>query len=391
MRRSVVLLGVAAIALVPMELLAQSAIKITSPTSDLVVRPGQTLGVDVSVSGPYSLVYLSGPSTTITVPHQSLDTRPYLFHVTVPERSAPGRYMITASLYTPSRVSIASDTIWIDVERPDSPRNIRIGAGSTNFQVGLGTELKVVGTFEGGTEIDLSHSTRTTYAPDSTGVVSVSKEGQVTALAPGAATILVHHQNLQGAVNVSVANANLQITSPAEGTVVHAGETLLVDVTASGGPFEFVSVSASDLRGGEMLKSAPYRFSLQVPMPKKPGPTNITAIGKTGSLTMFSLPVSVDIERLDAPEAIFIDRSVIGTERLSVGQQGRIYVYGKLSDNPLVNLTESSLTTYEPDTKGVVSVTKDGYTTGLAAGATNIVVRYRNLETVVRVVVAGNR
>lgn len=295
--------------------------------------------------------------------------------------------MITASLYTPSKVAIASDTVWIDVERLASPQKIRIGAGSTNFQVGLGTEIKVTGTFDDGDEIDLSRSTRTTYEADPLGIVSVSKEGQVRALAPGAATVIIHHQNLQAAVNVSVANASLQITGPAEGTVVHPGETLFVDVAASGGPFEFVSVFSWDLRGGEMLKSAPYRFSVQVPMPKKPGPTNIAAIGKTGSVPIFSPPVSVDVEGSDVPEMIWVDRSVVGTERLRVGQQGQIPVYGKFPDNPLVNLTESSLTTYEPDRKGVVSITKEGYTTGLAPGSTNVVVRYGELQTAVKIVV----
>ena len=95
----------------------------------------------------------------------------------------------------------------------------------------------------------------------------------------------------------------------------------------------------------------------------------------------------MDIERLDAPEAIFVDRSVISTERLSVGRQGRIYVYGKFRDDPQVNLTESSLTTYEADKTGIVSITKEGDTMGLSPGSTNVIVRYGELRTTVRIVV----
>ena len=51
-----------------------------------------------------------------------------------------------------------------------------------------------------------------------------------------------------------MANASLKITSPEEGTVVHPGDTLVVDVSASGGPYEWVSAFSWDLRGGDMLE-----------------------------------------------------------------------------------------------------------------------------------------
>lgn len=78
MARVLILLGTVAIALLPFGLGAQPTIKIASPASDLVVLPGQTIDVQVLVSGPYSLVYLSGPSTTITVPYESLESPPYV-------------------------------------------------------------------------------------------------------------------------------------------------------------------------------------------------------------------------------------------------------------------------------------------------------------------------
>jgi hypothetical protein len=253
--------------------------------------------------------------------------------------------------------------------------------------VGDGIDLKVFGIFEKGEEVVLGRSSRTTYEAYPAGIVSVSKEGQVIAKVPGTATIVVHHQSLRAAVSVSVPDASLKITSPAEGTVVHPGETLAVDVNPSGGPYKEISVFSLDLGVLDTLKTPPYQFALQIPMPKNPGPARLGAFGRVGSLTISSDPVSVDVERLDAPEAISVERRVIGTERLSIGEQGQIIVYGRFHDNSQVNLRESSLVTYEADKKGIVEITKDGFTKGLAPGSTKVTVRYGELRTTVNILV----
>lgn len=365
----------------------QGTIKITSPASNSVFRPGQTIDVEVAVTGRFSVVRVSDPSPTVDIPLHKLESPPYRCDLTAPTKRPPGKYMIAASLYAPTNAAVASDTVWIDVEREDSPREIRIGAPSTTLQIGSGTDLTVTGIYADNDRVDLTRSTRTTYTSDPTGIVSVSKEGQVVALTPGFVRLLVHHDALEARVNMSVSGANLEITRPVDGTVVHPGETIVVEVKASGGPFEFVMPFSWDLAGGEMLINEPYRFSLTVPTPRKPGPTNLVAIGKVGPLQVFSAPVSVDIERSDVPEMIWVDRSVVGTERLRVGQQGQIPVYGKFPDNSVVPLTGSSLITYEADTTGIVSISKDGYTIGVAGGSTNVTVRYGELQTVVKITV----
>ena len=374
--------------LLPPALLSQSAIKITSPADRPVVRPGQTIDVQVETSGPAWLVAVTDPSPVMTIARHSLRFPPYRFSVTVPANGAPGLHMITAEFYDDRHViARALDTVWVDVERPDSPRELRVSAGLKEIQVGHGVDLAVRGIFAGGEDVYLNQSTRTTYEAYPPDAVSVSKEGQVIAKKPGTATIIVRHQNLSAAVDISVSNADLQITSPPAGTLVHPGETLTVEVNASGGPYEGgISAGSLDIGVGT-LSTPPYRYFLQVPLPKKPGLTNVFAIGRVGALAIFSPSVPVDIERSDAPEAIFTDRQVIGTERLEVGQQGQIYVYGKFRDNPQVNLTDSSLLTYETDKEGIISVGKSGYTKGLSVGSTKVTVRYGELRTTVTVVV----
>src|SRR6202044_1398602 len=99
MRRPAALLGLGAIAMLPIALPGQTTIKITSPASDLVVHPGQTVDVAVSATGAFSWVGLSGASSTLPLNEQSRDSPPYLFHVTIPAACTLGRSPIEASLY----------------------------------------------------------------------------------------------------------------------------------------------------------------------------------------------------------------------------------------------------------------------------------------------------
>ncbi len=387
MRQSHLAFGLTATLLLPSALLAQSTLKITSPANGVVVRAGQTIEVQVEVAGPFSTVAVTDPSETMTNARYVLRSPPYRFSVTVPARGAPGPYMITAELHDDRRaVPILSDTVRVDVERPDSPRELRVSADQKEVQVGLGALLTVMGVFPAGEEVYLNRSTRTTYESFPPENFSVNEQGQAIAKKPGRATIVARHQNLSASVDVLVLDANLRVTSPSQGTVVHPGETLTVEVAASGGPFtDGIAVFFGDAAGE--VKSPPYRVSLKVPAPNHPGPVNVFAVGRAGSLPIFSDIVPVYIERLDAPEAIFVDRSVIGTEELSVGEQGRIYVVGKFRDNPVVNLTDSSLTTFETDKPGIVQIDERGYTKGLASGTTKVTIRYGELRTTVTVVV----
>ena len=218
-----------------MALLAQSTIKITSPANDLVVRPGQTIEVQASVAGPFSIVSLTGPSTTVELVGKVLYSPPYLFHVTVPAASVPGRQMIRAALYASENIyPVVSDTLWLDVERPDSPQKITIAETPTSFEVGQGTILEVMGKFDEAGDVNLSRSSRTTFAAEPAGIVAIGKDGQVNALASGKARIIARYQDLQAVVNISVMGDGLTITVPAEGTVLHPGEPLSVKVVPLG-------------------------------------------------------------------------------------------------------------------------------------------------------------
>jgi hypothetical protein len=125
MGRTLFRFGLWAILLVPAALSAQSTIKITSPISGLVVRPGQTIHVQVEISGPFSTVAVTDPSPTMDIPRHVLRNPPYWFDVTVPLNGSPGLYRITAELHARTGVyPVVSDSVVLDVEMSDSPREI---------------------------------------------------------------------------------------------------------------------------------------------------------------------------------------------------------------------------------------------------------------------------
>lgn len=80
------------------------------------------------------------------------------------------------------------------------------------------------------------------------------------------------------------AQSSLQITNPASGTTLNPGQSVVVDVTTSGGPFSGVMIVVpGTVNGDEVLSSPPYEFSFTVPTQVTPGLTTIGALGLTTS------------------------------------------------------------------------------------------------------------
>jgi hypothetical protein len=182
------------------------------------------------------------------------------------------------------------------------------------------------------------------------------------------------------------AQATIEITEPKAGIVVNPGQTVDVEVSASGGSFSSVGIVAPGYVNRDyVLKSPPYRFSFTVPpIPSKgiaPGLEPIGAMGSTASGPVFA-QVSIDIERPDSPRKITVDHSRL---ELPVGGKLPIAVFGTYGDGTEVNLSRSTETTYQPASAGVVTLGSEGQVTALAPGSTTIVVRHRDQQAVVRV------
>ena len=370
-----------------------ATVKIISPASGVVLHPGQTVDIEVAVTGPYSLVSIGDSLDTIINRPLSSKHAPCIFRVQIPANVTPRPYTIAAQLYDleSGRINstIATDRITLDVEPSAPPRKLTFGPERPLVMpVGDMAQLYVSGTFDGENQLSLISSTLTTFESDPPGIVSITSQGGVQALAPGSAKVTVRHQGLQASVTVTVTGDQLRITAPPEGTIVHPGEKLSVDVAASGGPFNVVmAFLAPDLDAAAKSTVQPYWLSLTVPASARSGPAWISAMGNTGVTAVFSPDVTIDIERTDPPQSLSADAGGGDWASIWVGGDELIRVFGKYPDNPHVDLTESTLTTYEATSDGIIEIGKNGWFKGLAAGSTYIVIRHRNLSIRVKVVV----
>jgi hypothetical protein len=182
----------------------------------------------------------------------------------------------------------------------------------------------------------------------------------------------------------------LRITQPANGTRVVPGQSVDVEVVVSGGTVTSVGILAPGyLKGDSVLNSPPYKFSFTVAPPPqiRLGINGIGAMGFTNS-TQVLANTDIDIERPDLPEKISVDSSRIEIE---VGSQIPIGVYGTYSDGSIIHLSRSTLTHYDPQAAGVVSVTADGVVIGIAPGSTKIVVRHGDARSTVDVTITPKR
>jgi hypothetical protein len=184
-----------------------------------------------------------------------------------------------------------------------------------------------------------------------------------------------------------LAQGKLEITSPAAGTVVNPGQTIVVTVSAAGGAFTSVSAGApGSPEGPTFRKSPPYQFSFTIPKEIALGPAEIDALGATASGDVFADPVFIDLERAESPTSIALSHSSVELQARDILP---ISVYGTYTDGSTINLTRSTQTKYEPKDGSVVSVRADGIVTALATGSTTVTVRHKDREAAFKIFVSA--
>jgi len=169
----------------------------------------------------------------------------------------------------------------------------------------------------------------------------------------------------------------LQITSPAEGTVVNPGQAITVNVTSPAGiSFAQVAIIGEDpVPSADIVNSVPAQFSIVVPTSLAPRKYHLTAVGQSSSGQLFaSQTISIDVERPDAPTGIAADRPQVAFQ--SQGQQTRIRVVGTFSGPSVLDVTESSNMTYASANTSVATVDSNGIITGIGAGGTSVSATY---------------
>ena len=196
----------------------ESLVRILSPASGLVVKPGQTVTAAVSADPavqklvlvgqhPLGMARLASDGAAGIVASGQGEGHPQQFLLTIPTTIQPGTYRVTAVGRTPDGV-VESNALVLDVERPDQPT--RIWAEPSIIQLThLGDQipLRVLGIFADGSREELTRSSKTTFASADPRVASITAGGMATAVGKGRTSIVVRMPSVDYSIPVRVQQA----------------------------------------------------------------------------------------------------------------------------------------------------------------------------------------
>ena len=182
------------------------SLTITSPANGTLFTSGQSLNVAVSgsPSGAFSSVQVIGQDIGSS---QVVTGAPFSFSLLIPPQ-AIGQKTITAVGLTTSGAVVFSSAITIDCEPTASVAKLSLSVGGINFGfTGDQIALTVQGTLSNGSSVNLTQSSNTTFSSGNIAVATVSSTGLVTAVGPGATTIVVTNGGQIATAAVSVPNS----------------------------------------------------------------------------------------------------------------------------------------------------------------------------------------
>jgi len=167
------------------------------------------------------------------------------------------------------------------------------------------------------------------------------------------------------------AQLSVQITSPADQTVVNPGQSLVVKVAATGGAYQLVTL-LTDLRlkDDATLATTPYDFTIQIPADTEPGSYLITALGVVGpGQGAKSTPLSLMVQPATSPTSHYVQpRNVT----IWVGDVAPLRVMGRFASGPDLDVTFWSQTAYSTADPTIATIDNLGRITGVAPGRTTV-------------------
>jgi hypothetical protein len=165
-----------------------------------------------------------------------------------------------------------------------------------------------------------------------------------------------------------MAASTLTVSAPSSAS---PGANLAISVTASGSFSQVVVEGQYPIGFSKVLTAAPYSFTLPIP-PKTPaGVYSVTALGISAGSEVSATPVSVSIERTDAPVEIDVQPGAVS---LVAGTRVPLTVTATYADGSKLDITRSATTTFSSSSTGVATVDPQGAVTGVSAGKTSILV-----------------
>ena len=181
------------------------------------------------------------------------------------------------------------------------------------------------------------------------------------------------------AVSAQQIPPSLQITSPADNSVVEAGGILTLTITSSptGTAFSQIAIFGPGFIGFNVIAptSLPTQFSLPIPPDADCRKYTVTVAGIAASgAESTPAQLQIDVERPDA--AVGLSASPSSLTFQSQGEQSVFRLVATFFDNSAVDVTESTLVFYSSSNTGVATVDATGTVTAVAPGDTVITATY---------------
>ena len=177
-----------------------------------------------------------------------------------------------------------------------------------------------------------------------------------------------------------MATSTIEITSSADGAVVHPGETITVSLATSPAnvAVQFAALMGEGPLGtGPILNSLPAKVSIVIPKVESARTYMLTAVGVTTTRQRMRLSsILLDVEPSDPPTSLATELNLLTFE--SQGEEAPIQLLGKFSDGSTMEVTESSNVTYASMNTDVVTVSKTGTIKAVATGEANVTASYHN-------------
>jgi hypothetical protein len=182
-----------------------------------------------------------------------------------------------------------------------------------------------------------------------------------------------------------LAQPSLRITSPADKTEVHPGQSLQVKVVPSGTFRQVVVIPWKPIRyNGTPRTAPPWDFPLHIPDHVAPGPYLVTAVGgNEPGQVIPSVPITLQVEepadssmRLDV-EFHFMELRLGDTPHL-LDALGLFPGDQEVFPGNRVVLNQSMYISFQSTAPGAATVDQLGNVTAVAPGTTKIIVAYRD-------------
>lgn len=195
-------LWVAVLSVTP--LMAQSSLRISTPTDGTTFEPGQAVTVEVLARGAFQQVALGGDGGLGLL--AAAQKPPYVFTFRLPAELRIGLYLLTAFGYEKPGNPIYSPQVAITVERREAPVRLQVDPPRLRLRLRPGEVgvLTVVATYKDGARLDIQDSTLLSFRQAPPGIVKITRGGVVSGVSTGTTKVTLTYRGLTVEVPVVV-------------------------------------------------------------------------------------------------------------------------------------------------------------------------------------------